>query len=172
MTWQELVGGLVGFFSACTIGSFAEYLVHVLMHRRLLKGKVHTAHHKDGWGQGVWGEFVDYFLPALPIPVILSVSGYFLGFWGYGIGMWLGYLFICFFCAYCHQASHERPELMFWMRQPQHHVHHRDNDWWHNYGVSSDIWDRLFRTYKKVAYTPAKRFWQLRPRDFFRLKWI
>lgn len=172
MAWQLGLVGLLGFFTSCLIGSFAEYFVHVLMHRRILQGKLHAFHHKDGAGQGVWGEFLAYLIPAFPLPIIISVAAYFLHQIPFGIGVWIGYVFICFFCAYCHQASHERPELMFWMPQPQHYIHHRDNMWRHNYGVSSDIWERIFRTYKKVEYTPPKKFWQLRPFDFFKLKWF
>jgi sterol desaturase/sphingolipid hydroxylase (fatty acid hydroxylase superfamily) len=172
MSWSDLLGGAVGFLISCIIGSFAEYFVHVLMHRRLLQGKVHTLHHKEGVGQGVWGEFLEYVVPAIPLPLLISVVAYFLGQIPFVVGIWIGYFFICFFCAYCHQASHEQPELMFWMRQPQHYIHHRDNMWWHNYGVSTSFWDHLFRTYKRVQYSPRRRPWQLRPRNFTDLKWF
>ena len=172
MTWRMLLDGSIGFLTSCLIGSLAEYLVHVLMHRRLLQGKLHTFHHKDGTGQGVWGEFLAYLFPAFPFIALLGTGTYFLIGLPYVVGLVAGYVFMCFFCAYCHQASHERPELMFWMKQPPHHVHHRDNMWWHNYGVSTTVWDHLFRTHKVVEYTPPKRMWQLRPWDFFKLKWF
>jgi sterol desaturase/sphingolipid hydroxylase (fatty acid hydroxylase superfamily) len=171
MTWENALGGLLGFLTCSAIGSFAEYFVHVLMHRRLLNGKIHTMHHKDGTGQGVWAEFLEYVIPAIPVPIIVSIAAYFLDQIPFMVGFWIGYVFICFFCAYCHQASHEKPELMFWMRQPPHFVHHRDDMWWHNYGVSSTFWDHLFRTYKRVQYTRPKQFWKLRPWHFFQLKW-
>jgi sterol desaturase/sphingolipid hydroxylase (fatty acid hydroxylase superfamily) len=172
MFWQHLLWGIVAFITVCVVGTFIEYLVHVLMHRRLLNGKIHTIHHKNGLGQGVWGEFLAYFLPAMPVPILVTIACYFGSLWSYCIGFWIGYVFICFVCAYCHQASHEHPELIFWMPQPQHHVHHRDDMWFHNYGVSSDLWDRLFGTYLKVEYTTPKKMTQLRPRDFFQLKWF
>src|SRR4051812_42957394 len=109
MTWGPIVEVVLGFLLSCVIGSFAEYFVHVLMHRRLLQGKLHTFHHKDGTGQGVWGEFYQYVVPALPLPILLTVGAYFFNLWWFVGGVWVGHVFICFFCAYCHQASHERP---------------------------------------------------------------
>ena len=48
-----------------------EYWVHRFMHK--WRYQKHALHHRDGWGQGWFGEFLDYFLPTLAI-------------------IWLGYL--------------------------------------------------------------------------------
>ena len=158
------------FFFVWVIGSLLEYFVHVFMHRRLLQGKIHTAHHKEANGQGVWGEFVDYFLPGLPILVGFFAFDYFVlhALW-LGIGAIVGGIWFCAFSAYTHQLSHERPELVFWLRFPVHHIHHYHNMWHHNFGVTTLLWDRLFGTYKKVVWTPTK---PVQLRNFFRIHWI
>ena len=34
---------------------------------------------------------------------------------------------------------------------PTHYVHHAFNMWHYNFGMTFDIWDRVFGTYKPVA---------------------
>jgi sterol desaturase/sphingolipid hydroxylase (fatty acid hydroxylase superfamily) len=58
------------------------------------------------------------------------------------------------FAAYAHQLQHEKPELVFWLGRPVHHLHHRDNMWRDNFGISLDIWDRVFATYKAAEWRP------------------
>src|SRR5438132_13804506 len=111
------------------------------MHRRIPYGKVHTLHHKEANGQGVWGEFVDYMLPSFPCVLALCAIDYFaFGLLWLGIGTVVGGVYFCFFSAYTHQLSHERPELIFWLRFPVHHIHHYHNMWRHNFAVTTLMW--------------------------------
>lgn len=158
-----------GFALAFGIGTFVEWLVHYLMHRRVMLGKVHTQHHKEGWGQGWFGEFLVYFLSALPFMIgCWLIAWQLLDIPWFGIGMILGGTFYAAFAAYAHQVQHERPELTFWMRRPVHYVHHVHSMWHHNFGISFDIWDRVFGTYKYVEWRPAR---PVRLLDFFRIHW-
>ncbi len=162
--------GVAGCVSAFLIGTFVEYAVHYLMHRRILLGKVHTDHHVAGTGQGWWGEFLAYFIPAAPFMVIcLLVAWLLLDLWTLGVGMVVGGTFFAAFAAYAHQVQHERPELAFWMRRPVHYIHHVHNMWHHNYGISNDFWDRVFGTYKYVEWKRSHE--PIRLRDFFRIHW-
>jgi sterol desaturase/sphingolipid hydroxylase (fatty acid hydroxylase superfamily) len=43
-----------------------------------------------------------------------------------------------------------RPELVFWMKLPVHHLHHEYEMSRHNFGLSVDWWDRVFGTYKPM----------------------
>jgi sterol desaturase/sphingolipid hydroxylase (fatty acid hydroxylase superfamily) len=167
--WVDILLGLAGFGLAFVIGTFVEWLVHYLMHRRILLGSVHTLHHAEGTGQGWWGEFLVYFLPALPFMIgCWLIAWLALGIFWFGIGMILGGSFYAAFAAYAHQVQHERPELTFWMRRPVHYIHHAHNMWHHNYGISFDIWDRVFGTYKHVEW---RRTRPIRLRDFLRIHW-
>jgi sterol desaturase/sphingolipid hydroxylase (fatty acid hydroxylase superfamily) len=167
---EDILLGVAGFLAAFLIGTFVEFAVHYLMHRRVVLGKVHTLHHAEGTGQGWFGEFLVYFLPALPFMIgCLLIGWLLLGALWLGIGMVIGGTFYAAFAAYAHQVQHERPELTFWMRRPVHYIHHTQNMWHHNFGISFDFWDRLFGTYKLVD-------WQHKPgsirlRDFFRIHW-
>jgi sterol desaturase/sphingolipid hydroxylase (fatty acid hydroxylase superfamily) len=148
------------------LASLVEYWGHRAMHSFILRKK-HAEHHRDNDNQGWLGEFWDYFVGTLPLP--------WLGFfWSLeaGIGFAAGcFLYICW-SAYNHQIQHERPEAVFWMRCPVHHLHHRDRMWKHNFGISTSLWDRVFGTYKEVDWKPEKR-----PSDYpwgslLRIRWI
>jgi sterol desaturase/sphingolipid hydroxylase (fatty acid hydroxylase superfamily) len=161
--------GVAGFVGAMLLASLAEYVIHILMHRRVMLGKIHRDHHAEGTGQGWFLEFLHYFLPGIPVVVGILVGNYYLGWYALGIGEALGASFFAAFAAYAHQVQHEAPELAFWMRRPVHHIHHVNNMWHHNFGISVDIWDRLFGTYKFVDW---KRPTPIRFKRFFTIKWF
>jgi sterol desaturase/sphingolipid hydroxylase (fatty acid hydroxylase superfamily) len=74
--------------------------------------------------------------------------------------------------AYAHQVQHDRPELVFWLPRPVHHLHHKHKMWHHNFGILVDFWDRIFGTYKVVEWKPEKRPFQHRFREFFSIHWV
>lgn len=159
--------GSVAFLGAVFLGTFVEYLVHRLMHGRILLGKKHAEHHRDGWGQGWFGEFCDYFLGTL---VLLWLG--FLYSVPAGIGWAMGGIFYAAGAAYAHQLQHEKPELVFWLVRPVHHLHHAHHMWHHNFGISLDLWDRVFGTYKVVEWKPERRPLQHPWRRFVQIKWF
>jgi sterol desaturase/sphingolipid hydroxylase (fatty acid hydroxylase superfamily) len=161
--------GLAGCALALVVGTLVEYVVHRLMHRRILLGRKHAAHHKGGWGQGWLGEFWDYYVGSLPVIVLVLLLAWGLDLPAAGVGFAAGGVFYTMFAAYVHQAQHERPELIFWMRMPIHHVHHAHQMWRHNFGICFDGWDRLFGTYKVVDW--QRPFTRPRWRDFLRIEW-
>lgn len=163
-SWIE---GTVGFLSAWFVGTLVEYIVHRLMHNRKFLHNRHMRHHKTNIGIGWIYEFRDYFFPTLPIM--------FLGFLfslEAGIGFWAGGLFYACFAAYSHQVQHENPELVFWMKKPIHHFHHVHKMEHHNFGISVDIWDRVFRTYKDERWTPERNARDYPLTAFFNIHWI
>ena len=154
---------LLAFFVTLPVGTFVEYWGHRMMHAWLLKRR-HARHHQQGSGQGWLGEFRDYSLGTvfiLPVGFLYSREA--------GIGIAFGGLFYAAFAAYSHQLQHEKPELCFWMKRPAHFLHHRERMWHTNFGISFDLWDRVFGTYKKVDWNPqpGKRDW----RQLFRITW-
>src|SRR5262245_39685990 len=171
MTYLWLAAA-VSFLAALMTGTIVEYGVHRMMHRGKLLGKFHAEHHRDGWGQGVWGEFRDYFLGSLPVTAAGSTACYF-GFdaWPGAAGFALGATCYAALAAYAHQLQHECPELVFWLRRPVHHLHHKHRMWKHNFGITFDFWDRVFGTYKAAEWTPERK-----PRDYplisyLKIKW-
>lgn len=158
---------LVVFVIGLVFATFAEYVVHRLMHAGRLFGRKHAEHHRDQVGQGWLGEFWDYMYPALPLLLV--------GFlWSVpaGIGFLAACTFYSAFAAYSHQLQHERPELCFWMKRPIHYLHHAHKMWHHNFGITVDVWDRLFGTYKVVEWRPEKRPFEHRVVEFLRIKWV
>lgn len=126
MSGLELV---LGFTLVGVLSSFVEYWGHRLMHTgRVLRAK-HAEHHKIGWGQGWIWEFRDYALPSLPFA--------WLGFlWSFpfGVGFAMGAVAYAALAAYAHQLQHERPNALFWLKQPVHAVHHYHQEWHHYSG--------------------------------------
>jgi sterol desaturase/sphingolipid hydroxylase (fatty acid hydroxylase superfamily) len=158
--------GLAAFGIALLVGTLVEYWVHRAMHSWLLKKK-HALHHRDGWGQGWFGEFVDYFVGTLPI---LGVG--FLYSLEAGIGFAAGGVCYATLAAYSHQLQHERPELCFWLPRPVHHLHHRHHMWHYNFGISLDLWDRVFGTYKVADWAPEQSSAPHSLRSYFQIKWF
>jgi sterol desaturase/sphingolipid hydroxylase (fatty acid hydroxylase superfamily) len=163
---------LLGFVFAFVLGTFVEYVMHRWMHDRRVLAQRHAEHHRVGLGQGVLGEFRDYTLPSVPTLLgVLAAVVWNARYRPLGVGFLAGDLAQLFFAAYAHQAQHERPELVFWMPMPVHHVHHRHKQWHHNFGISVDWWDRAFGTYKPVPWAPERRGFALGLRAFVQVRW-
>jgi sterol desaturase/sphingolipid hydroxylase (fatty acid hydroxylase superfamily) len=145
-------------------GSLSEYWIHRSMHRRGWARRRHGEHHMAGTGQGWAGEFRDYVSPALPFCVLASIPSLAIG-----IGFSAGAILYFAFAAYSHQVQHERPELVFWMKAPVHHLHHRHHMTRYNYGIGVDIWDRWFGTYQFRQWQQKERPRDLR--EWFRIQW-
>lgn len=166
MIWQHPAWvGLLAAAVALVEGSLSEYLIHRGMHRRGWARRRHGEHHMNGTGQGWLGEFRDYISPALPFCVLTFIPSLAIG-----VGFTAGLVAYFAFAAYSHQLQHERPELVFWMKAPVHHLHHRHHMTRYNFGIGLDVWDRVFGTYQQ-------RSWQRPPlprdlRAWFRIQWL
>jgi sterol desaturase/sphingolipid hydroxylase (fatty acid hydroxylase superfamily) len=167
-----IVAIMVGLAAAMLVSSLAEYIVHRLMHARKFLYKIHARHHQEGTGQGWFWEFVGYFVPGLPISIIGGV----LLFWLYqpaaGIAFFAGTTLYASLVAYAHQVQHENPDLCFWLVRPVHHLHHHGKMWHHNFGIFTDVWDRVFGTYKPVEFQRTKRRRDYGLGDYLRIKWF
>lgn len=167
MTQNAVIHFFTAFFIALVLGSLVEYFGHRWMHDGKLLKIRHAKHHRNLDGQGWWGEFKDYFVPGLAIiwvGFLFSIPA--------GIGFALGAFGYAAFAAYAHQVQHERPELVFWLPRPVHFLHHRENMWRHNFGISLDIWDRLFSTYKVVEWKPERRAREFPIGSYFDITWM
>jgi sterol desaturase/sphingolipid hydroxylase (fatty acid hydroxylase superfamily) len=133
-----------------------------MMHLWLKRAK-HVQHHQSGVGQGFLREFFGYARgswPLLPAGFLYSL--------GAGVGFMAGGLLYSAFAAYAHELQHEHPECCFWLKRPVHHLHHSERMWNHNFGITFDVWDRVFGTYRREHYQrPARDSWW----NLFRVKW-
>lgn len=154
-------------FLATLFGSFVEYWVHRMMHAGRFLAKRHAKHHRNLAGQGWWGEFTDYVVPGLAViwfGFLFSVPA--------GLGFAAGVVAFAAFAGYAHQLQHENPRLVFWMPLPIHYLHHRDNMWRSDFGISLDVWDRVFATYRVVEWRPEHRQRTDALHDYFDIRWI
>ncbi len=44
--------------------------------------------------------------------------------------------------------------------------------WHHNFGISFDVWDRVFRTYKAVEWKPEKKPFEHKLTEISRIRWF
>jgi len=160
-TWTALLAAAF----ALLAGSLSEYWIHRSLHRRGWARRRHGEHHMAGTGQGWAGEFRDYVSPALPFCVLAFIPSLAIG-----VGFSAGAILYFAFAAYSHQVQHERPELVFWMNAPVHHLHHRHHMTRFNYGIGVDVWDRWFGTYQLRQWHRKGRPRDLR--EWFKIQWL
>ncbi len=164
---QQSTAFIIAFLLALVVGSLGEYVVHRLMHARLVLGRKHLEHHREGTGQGWWGEFLDYFLPTIPflwLGFLYSITA--------GIGWMLGVFTYTCIAAYAHQVQHENPDLVFWLKKPVHHLHHTGKMWHNNFGITLSLWDKVFGTYKDIDWEPGQDRSQYHLLHYFRIRWF
>jgi sterol desaturase/sphingolipid hydroxylase (fatty acid hydroxylase superfamily) len=141
----------VAFGVAVVLGTFVEYWGHRLMHRHVVLKRRHARHHGHGSGQGWLGEFRDYMTPSLAVAWLG-----FLHSTAVGVAFLGGTVLYASIAAYAHQLQHEQPGRVFWMRQPNHAVHHYFAEWHHNFGITVDVWDRVFGTWRPHDPVPPE----------------
>lgn len=163
---KALLTGLYFFLGSLVFSSFVEYWAHRVLHQWRAVGKTHRDHHARNEGQGVLWEYLDYVKPSIVLmipPFFVSLSA--------GIGFLIGSNLFALLSAYSHQLQHENPAACFWMPMPTHYVHHKFNMWHYNFGMTFDIWDRVFRTYKPVAWRESLPPPPPADRGRFRVRW-
>ena len=155
------------FISAFIFASFVEYWLHRLMHIFPHFGRdivPHYEHHRENTAEGVIREFKDYMMV-----VPLSLGAFFASV-PIGIGFVAGSVVYAAFSAYAHQLQHENPTKCIWMKMPVHYVHHKYNQWEHNFGLAVDWWDRLFGTYKAVDWLTEAEL-KRSGKGYLQIKW-
>ena len=158
---------VASFISAFIFASLVEYWLHRLMHIFPHFGRdivPHYEHHRENTAEGVLREFKDY---LMVVPLSL---GAFLISIPIGIGFVAGSVVYAAFSAYAHQLQHENPTKCIWMKMPVHYVHHKYNQWEHNFGLAVDWWDRVFGTYKAVDWLNEAEL-ERSDRGYLQIKW-
>ncbi|MCI0654785.1 MAG: sterol desaturase family protein [Methylococcaceae bacterium] len=157
---------LLAFLFAAFYATFVEYTMHRFMHAGFVASHQHAMHHQQNTGEGWLEEFRNYFVPTLSI---LWVG--FLYSAEAGVGFAAGGALAAAWAAYAHQLQHERPELVFWLSRPIHHLHHKHKMLKHNFGISVEFWDHVFGTYRPGTWEPEKKPSQYPLHEFFRIQW-
>ncbi|MEO1672644.1 MAG: sterol desaturase family protein [Cyanobacteria bacterium J06631_2] len=155
------------FISAFIFASFVEYWLHRLMHIFPHFGRdivPHYEHHRENTANGVIQEFRDYAMvvPLSLLAFVISVP--------VGITAVAGSLVYAAFSAYTHQLQHENPTKCVWMKMPIHYVHHKYNQWGHNFGLAVDWWDHIFGTYKATDWLSESEL-ENSDRSYLQIKW-
>ncbi|NJL82539.1 MAG: sterol desaturase family protein [Chloroflexaceae bacterium] len=158
---------IVAFVLSILVCSFLEYWIHRIMHLWPWFGGTltdHYLHHQRNNASGMLREFKNY---SILVPVV-SAPFFFVS-QAMGLSMLAGTTAYAIFAAYAHQLQHENPITCFWQPMPVHYVHHRYNQWHHNYGIALDWWDRIFGTYQFTEWRaddrlpqPEQAPWQLK----------
>lgn len=157
--WQTWVDGVIGFGSG--VGMFVFGMVFWTLAEYTLHRFVFHYQPTSGWGKRLHflmhGIHHDYpndstrlvMPPAVSIPLALLFYGLFIVVFG---PIWMkpfiaGFLFgyICY--DEIHYATHHAPmkgKIALWVKH--HHVRHHYKDPDRGYGVSTPLWDYVFRT--------------------------
>jgi len=160
----------IGFVAGAGVGSLAEYGIHILMHRRVILSRTHFNHHREPEGENVLKQFVYYVLGGIGPASLVAFGLFWIGALPAGVGFLAGAIAWAGWVAYAHTLQHERPELVFWMKRPVHHLHHEHGMGEHNFGLSVDWWDRVFGTYKPMPFDRGPVRFSLR--DLLRIRWF
>ena len=167
MISNDAMLALLIFVLAFIFSSFLEYWLHRLMHISSWFGnKVnsHYVHHYNNKGTGVIWEFRNY-----SMAVLILCPTFFISRW-VGTMVVMGGFAYAAFAAYAHQIQHDNPTKCFWMKMPVHYIHHKHNQWHHNFGIGVDWWDRIFATYKLVEWPTEEELTQPE-QGLLRVKW-
>jgi len=153
---------LGAFLASFVVGSLAEYWGHRVMHVWFKRAR-HVEHHQNAESHGFLRELWGYLRGSWP----LFLLGFAISKQA-GIGFAVGGVAYAVFAAYAHELQHAHPECCFWMSRPLHALHHSEALWYQNFGITCDVWDRLFGTYRRSDYQHgAARRWG----NLFRIKW-
>ena len=175
-TLMSILIAALCFALAVIVGSLLEYWIHRAFHFRAshpLKkifpklGEGHARHHVGGTAQGFLLEFRNYALGTSPVTIIPM---FFLPFEA-GISWAIGLVGYAAFAAYAHQLQHDTPIKCSWMNMPVHYVHHKYNQWYLNYGIGVDWWDRIFGTYESREWVETKELNQSQE-TMLAIKWF
>jgi sterol desaturase/sphingolipid hydroxylase (fatty acid hydroxylase superfamily) len=141
---------LAFFFLGVFSWTLTEYVVHrYAFHRLPVLSQLHEAHHvepREHLGTPFW---VGALALAVVLVVLVSAIGRSAG-GGAGTGLIAGYLW--YLCV--HHAIHRWSALRFsYLRRARrsHSRHHLSPDEC-NFGVTTDFWDRVFRTYTATLW--------------------
>ena len=141
---------------------FHRWLGHDARFRPNFFSNEHTRHHSEG----------NYFSPPWKKVVMAVVVLTALGVPAYLTAEWIGLIFISgivfAYLAYelTHSLYHVHPGLTWYgKRMRRHHFHHHFANPKMNHGVTSPIWDVVFRTYE-----PARE--QLRVPAKLQMRWL
>jgi len=148
MTAMQIVLGLV---LGATTWSFAEYTIHrFLGHDQRFRpnpfAKEHIRHHVEG----------DYFAPtwtkaaaALVILGVVTAPAVWIAGLFPGLAYATGFAGFYLFYELLHRLEHIHAGFGFYGRWARrHHFYHHFVDARYNHGVTSPIWDLVFRTYR------------------------
>lgn len=150
------LAAVIGFLS----WSFAEYAIHNwvghLGRGRNEFSREHLAHHRDGNYFATTAKKAWMALPVVAVmgPLAVMIGGWLLGvvYTAAFLGTYVGYEVLH---RRCHTHA-PRNAYARWARR--HHFHHHFASPKRNHGVTSPLWDFVFRTYDRpgVVKVPAK----------------
>ncbi len=153
------------FLAALVYSSLLEYWVHRLAHQGWLFKDAHWSHHTSNRTEGfLW----EYLYGSRLVLMYFGWPGFVFGV-GAGLVFLSGVMTYLAFAVYTHELLHTHPEQVFWMPCPVHTLHHRHQRGEDNFGVATDVWDRVFGTYAAAAGAPVRG--RVSVRKLLGIKW-
>ena len=161
LVWYDFERVGLEWFGALLLGfvffTFVEYWVH----RSILHGAFYHGTHEDHHLKPEAHVFFPlYYVPGAFLFIFAEFA--FAG-WLVGASEWLamyagfvlGYVWFTVMHHLLHHSAHAAGSYLHRFAM-WHLVHHSSITW--NYGITTNIWDRVFRTYRDPASIPRNRF--------------
>ena len=152
---------VIAMFAGFFAWTFIEYAMHHwnghLSKGKLAFSKEHLAHHRQFDYESPWQTQVKVALPILI--TLLSVSTLFVAFsLAMVFTLSVGVAFRAY--SWLHNRCHDSaPKTAFGHWARRHHFYHHFTDAKYNHGVTSPLWDHVFRTYRSpglIVVPPRK----------------
>jgi sterol desaturase/sphingolipid hydroxylase (fatty acid hydroxylase superfamily) len=163
---SDTVGFVVAVMCAFSMATLVEYFIHRLMHWGILYPEGHRWHHRSNEARSFLRDFLDYSTGA----AVFCWLGFLVSTMS-GFGWLLGAFAYAALASYSHQIQHANPNLVFWMRQPVHSLHHARNMTGHNFGILVDWWDRVFGTYRPIEWPRRRASGRYRLKHYLDIPW-
>jgi sterol desaturase/sphingolipid hydroxylase (fatty acid hydroxylase superfamily) len=151
---------------ALAIATLAEYFIHRSMHWGFLYRHGHQRHHARNESRTFLHDFLDYGTGAALfgwVGFVVSIPA--------GAGTLLGAFVYAGLASYAHQLHHANADLVWWMQQPVHRLHHAHDMTAHNFGILVDWWDRIFGTYRPTEWQQSPSKGHLRLKNYIMIPW-
>ncbi len=152
---------LLAFIAGAFAWTFTEYGMHHwnghLSKGKLLFSREHLAHHRQFDYKSPWLVQVRLALPILTLVFggAWIVAGLACAF-AFTLGLGAAYVGYGWLHNACHQSA---PRTAFGRWARRHHFYHHFSDPKYNHGVTSPLWDLVFKTYRDpgVIHVPPRR---------------
>jgi sterol desaturase/sphingolipid hydroxylase (fatty acid hydroxylase superfamily) len=131
--------------------TLAEYMLHRFWGHMVPKGLFYREHTRHHFKKDYFASWVDKLMMVVTVSALLGSTSVWLMGWLYGLTYLVSFLSMYLYYEHFHAYIHfNGPTNKYAAKMASHHFYHHYIDETQNHGVTTDFWDKVFRTYVKV----------------------